>query len=182
LSRGRMAPPWQSASEQTGRANAWGAVTASSRGLRFGTAIAESRAMTRPRRSTPGIAFAADRAGRFQSTARGRATEAAKRQTLDIVAVGRRIETARRTRRAACIVGGAVLVGLAVAARGVIGAALALGGVALIARGAGGQPLGAVARGVLRQLRSRAEDDRVNQASWESFPASDPPAHSPGKG
>jgi hypothetical protein len=25
------------------------------------------------------------------------------------------------------------------------------------------------------------DDERVNQASWESFPASDPPAHSPSK-
>ena len=138
--------------------------------------------MTRPRRSTPGIAFAADRAGRFQSAAEGRDRTAVKRQTLDIVAVGRRIETARRVRRTAWVVGGSALVAVAVTVRGVVGAALALGGVALIARGATGQSLSAATRRAVRAFRAHAEDERVNQSSWESFPASDAPAHSPGKG
>jgi hypothetical protein len=30
----------------------------------------------------------------------------------------------------------------------------------------------------VRKLSSGADDDRVDRASWESFPASDPPAHS----
>jgi hypothetical protein len=79
------------------------------------------------------------------------------------------------------VIGGSALVALAVAVRGVIGAALGLGGVVLITRGATGESLGRAARRAVGRLRLRGQDDRVNQASWESFPASDPPAHSPSK-
>ena len=125
--------------------------------------------MTRPRRSTPGIAFAADRAGRFQSGAR--------RDTLDIVGVGRHIEAASRTRRAVRVVGGAALVTLALWPRGIVGALLAIGGAALLVRGMTEKSLGDTLKFALGKLRAPLEDDRVDHASEESFPASDPPAH-----
>ena len=79
------------------------------------------------------------------------------------------------------MVGGSALVALAVAIRGVVGVALGVGGIVLIARGATGESLGKAARRAVRRLRTGIEDERVNLASWESFPASDPPAHSPSK-
>lgn len=134
--------------------------------------------MTRPRRSTPGIAFAAARAGRFQSGSRPRVSSSSERQGFDIVAVGRHVESASRARRAVAIASGVALVALAFSVRGLAGGVLALGGVALLVRGATGHPLGETTKRIARQLGSRAEDERVDRASSESFPASDPPAHS----
>jgi hypothetical protein len=137
--------------------------------------------MTRPRRSTPGIAFAAQRAGRFQPGSDARASGPTERQGFDIVAVGRHAESARRARRAVSVAGGIALVALALSARGIVGGVLVLGGIALFVRGVTGRPLGETAKQVVKMVGSRADDDRVDQASWESFPASDPPAHSPPK-
>jgi hypothetical protein len=136
--------------------------------------------MTRPRRSAPGIAFAASRAGRFQSDGANGAR--ARRQTIDILAVGRHEVKKERARRAFGVAGGLALVALAASVRGVVGAGLALGGIALLARSASGRPLREVARLGARTLGFGSHDERVDEASWESFPASDPPAHSPAKG
>ncbi|HEX6767156.1 MAG TPA: hypothetical protein VF103_16780 [Polyangiaceae bacterium] len=125
--------------------------------------------MTRPRRSTPGIAFAADRAGRFQPGTRP--------ETFDIVAVGRHVEARVRTRRAANAAAGFALVALALAIRGVFGAVLAVGGAALLVQGATGKSLGKTIRDALRKNRI-SEDARVDRASQQSFPASDPPSYS----
>ena len=137
--------------------------------------------MTRPRRSSPGIAFAAVRAGRFYpGNAAGQ--QATARKTLDILAVGRSHEHAARTRRTVGVLGGAALVALALSTRGFLGAVLGLGGAALLVRGVTGRSLRDTARLAIEKLASGPEDERVDQASWESFPASDPPAHSPAKG
>src|SRR5262245_43172179 len=133
--------------------------------------------MTRPRRSTPGIAFAADRAGRFQTGtkipgARTVSVESAEavpepRKPFDIVAVGRRVEATTRRRRALTVAGGTVLVAFALVPRGLVGAALAIVGGALVVRGLTGQSLGGVAKRVARtlgSLRARDRRDRVDQA------------------
>jgi hypothetical protein len=149
---------------------AWGAPETKTLTCALGTYVAEHPRMTRPRRSTPGIAFAATGAGRFQSGPR--------RETLDIVAVGRHVEAASRTRRALSAAGGAALVALALVPRGVVGALLAIGGAMLLVRSATGKSLGESMKTAIRRLRARAEDVRIDRASEESFPASDPPAHS----
>jgi hypothetical protein len=144
--------------------------------------------MTRLRRSTPGIAFAAAPAGRFQTGSKipGAEPKAAKekRQTFDIVAAGKRVEATAQRRRALGVAGGAALLAFAFVPRGFVGAVLAVVGAALVVRGVTGQSLGETAKRIARRLGSARERDRrdaVDQASFESFPASDPPAHSPSK-
>src|SRR5215208_2063546 len=109
--------------------------------------------MTRPRRSAPGIAFAADRAGRFYSGKAKKSDGAEERQTLDIFAAGRRQESAERTRRVMGVVGGSALLALALSTRGLLGALLALGGAALVVRGVTGRSLAQTARLAAEKVR-----------------------------
>src|SRR5688572_11080911 len=100
--------------------------------------------MTRPRRSTPGIAFAAARAGRLQTgneipgaepeNTKEKRQTLVKRQTFDIVAVGKRVETSKQMRRALGVAGGAALLAIAFVPRGLVGAVLAVVGAALVVR------------------------------------------------
>jgi hypothetical protein len=101
-------------------------------------------------------------------------------ETLDIMAVGRRREAKGQRRRTLGILGGAALIALSVPARGIFRAALAFGGSLLLVQSIGREPLLEFKRRAARKFRDDARDD-VDQASWESFPASDPPAYSFGK-
>ena len=100
------------------------------------------------------------------------------RQGFDIVAVGRHVERASRARRALSIASGIALVAFAFSVRGLAGGVLAIGGIALVVRGSTGRPLGETTKRIARKFGSDADDERVDRASWQSFPASDPPAHS----
>jgi hypothetical protein len=157
--------------------------TAPERPATHGTDVAQVFRMTRPRRSAPGIAFAAVRAGRFQSGGSRESSEVARRETIDIFAAGRKRQATERSQRALVVAAGVSLVALAAVARGLVGAALAIGGVALIARGAGRRSVPRAVTAIARRWRRGSpRDERIDEASWESFPASDPPAHSPAKG
>ena len=148
----------------------------------FGTRVALTRRMTRPRRSAPGIAFAAVRTGRFQSDDEAPRARPVERETFDIVAVGRNRAAKKRTKRVLEALGGAALLALALVPRGFVGVLLGVSGAALLLRGASGRSLGDTARLAMDKLGLHPESDqngRVDQASKESFPASDSPAHSP---
>lgn len=100
-------------------------------------------------------------------------------RTFDLVRAAKKTEARTARKRIIPLVLGAAVVSVGVAVGGRVGSGIAAGGLLLIARAvdrrAVGDWLRRVAAGELPAKTARRPDE-VDQASWESFPASDPPA------
>jgi len=115
--------------------------------------------------------------------------------TVDILALHQRADARKRNERIGSAAAGLILSGAAAltgrSGRSVTRVLLATAGGLLIARGVSGLSVKQLSTSVQNLFRHRAdlekrfndgEHDIVDAASFDSFPASDPPSYSPGVG